>query len=192
MTHLCFQNRSKIKIFSSLITSFFIYFLTIFNTQKKRIFLLLIISLLISFLNIFFAIWTAVITNIRYINGYLLFSQITDILHGMQKGHHKQDFVIKLETAHQTCSQEKHSENMQQIYRGTLMPKCATLSKSHLGMGVLLQICCIFSEHPSLRKPLEETASGNSDSNETSLSDKAWLTFFDNWSFLNLFQQKVT
>ena len=45
------------------------------------------------------------------------------------------------------------SENMLQIYRKTLMPKCvsisckATLLKSHFGMGVFLQICCIFSKH---------------------------------------------
>ena len=53
------------------------------------------------------------------------------------------------------------------------MPKCATLLKSHFGMGVPMQICCIFSEHPSLRTPLEETASGNSDSNEISLTNRA-------------------
>ena len=44
------------------------------------------------------------------------------------------------------------------------MPKCdfnkvalhsfATLLKSHFGMGVLLQICCIFSEDLFLRTPL--------------------------------------
>ena len=34
---------------------------------------------------------------------------------------------------------------MQQIYRRTPMPK--TLLKSHFGMGVLLYICCIFSEY---------------------------------------------
>ena len=53
---------------------------------------------------------------------------------------------------------------MQQIYRRTSMPKCdfnkvalhsfATLLKSHFGMGVLLQICCIFSEDLFLRTPL--------------------------------------
>ena len=36
------------------------------------------------------------------------------------------------------------------------MPKCeATLLKSHLDMGVLLQIYCIFSEHLFLRTPPE-------------------------------------
>ena len=39
------------------------------------------------------------------------------------------------------------------------MPKCdfnkATLLKSHFSMGVLLQICCIFSEHLFLRTPLD-------------------------------------
>ena len=44
------------------------------------------------------------------------------------------------------------SRNMQQIYRGTPMVKCdsikflATLLKLHFGVGVLLYICCIFSE----------------------------------------------
>ena len=45
------------------------------------------------------------------------------------------------------------SENMQQIYRRTLMPK-ATILKSLFGMGVLLQISCIFSEHLFLVAPL--------------------------------------
>ena len=31
----------------------------------------------------------------------------------------------------------------------------ATLLKSHVGMGVLLKICCIISEHLFLRTPLE-------------------------------------
>ena len=41
------------------------------------------------------------------------------------------------------------------------MPKCdfnkvaVTLLKSHFGMGVLLYICCIFSEHLFLRTPLD-------------------------------------
>ena len=35
-----------------------------------------------------------------------------------------------------------------------------TLLKSHFGMGVLRQICCIFSEHPLLRIPWA-TASGH-------------------------------
>ena len=50
------------------------------------------------------------------------------------------------------------SENMQQIYRRTPMPKCDfnkvavakqfyILLKSLFGMGVLLQICCVFPEH---------------------------------------------
>ena len=45
----------------------------------------------------------------------------------------------------------RSSHQMQQIYRRTPMPKCdfrkaATLLKSDFGMGVLLYICCIFSE----------------------------------------------
>ena len=31
----------------------------------------------------------------------------------------------------------------------------ATLLKSHFGMGILLQVCCIFSEHLFLRAHLE-------------------------------------
>ena len=46
-------------------------------------------------------------------------------------------------------------ENMQEIYRRTPMPKCDFNKKSHFGMGVLLQICCIFSEQLILRPPLE-------------------------------------
>ena len=48
---------------------------------------------------------------------------------------------------------KKHSENIQQIYRGAPTPTCdfnkncfATLLKLHLDMGVLLYICCMFSE----------------------------------------------
>ena len=50
---------------------------------------------------------------------------------------------------------------MQQHYRRTPIPKLISttffckLLKSHFGMGVLLKICCIFSEHISLRAPLE-------------------------------------
>ena len=47
------------------------------------------------------------------------------------------------------------SKNIQQIYRRTPIPK-TTLLKSHFGMGVLLQICCIFSAHLFLRTPLED------------------------------------
>ena len=52
---------------------------------------------------------------------------------------------------------KSYSENMQQIYRRTTMPKCgcfATLLKSHFCMVVLLYICCIFSEHLFLGTPL--------------------------------------
>ena len=56
---------------------------------------------------------------------------------------------------------KKCSENMQAIYRRTPMPKCdftkvvfATLLKSHFGMGVLLCIYCIFSEHLFVGTPL--------------------------------------
>ena len=58
--------------------------------------------------------------------------------------------------------EKRCSENMQQIYKRTSMQKCDfykvplfTLLKSHFGMGVLLWICCIFSEHLVLRTPLD-------------------------------------
>ena len=47
---------------------------------------------------------------------------------------------------------------MQQTYRRTPMPRCdckKTLLKSHFGMGVLLLICCIFSEYLLIRTPME-------------------------------------
>ena len=45
------------------------------------------------------------------------------------------------------------SENIQQSYSRTPMPKCDfnKVAKSYFGMGVLQQICCIFSEHLFLR-----------------------------------------
>ena len=50
------------------------------------------------------------------------------------------------------CSENMHAANF--IYRGTPMPKCNLLN-SHFDMGVLQYICCIFSEHPFLRTPLD-------------------------------------
>ena len=49
------------------------------------------------------------------------------------------------------------SENMQEIYRRTPMPTCdfnKIAIKSHCGMGVILKICCIFSECLFLGTPL--------------------------------------
>ena len=46
---------------------------------------------------------------------------------------------------------KRFSENMQQIYRRTIMPKS---NFNKVGMGVLLYICCIFSEHLLLRTAL--------------------------------------
>ena len=46
-------------------------------------------------------------------------------------------------------------ENMQQIYRRTPMSKCDFSKVAlHFCMGVLLKICCIFSEHFFVRTPL--------------------------------------
>ena len=50
------------------------------------------------------------------------------------------------------------SENIQQIYRRTPMPKCdfnKVLGLVHwcFGIGALLSVCCIFSEHIFLRTP---------------------------------------
>ena len=59
---------------------------------------------------------------------------------------------------------KKCSENMQQIYRTSIskydfnkvaLQRYKTLLKSHFGMGVLLQICYIFSEHLFLGAPLD-------------------------------------
>ena len=54
------------------------------------------------------------------------------------------------------------SENMQQIYRRTPMPKFnfnefakGTLLNSHSDMSVFLYICCIFPEHIFLGTPLD-------------------------------------
>ena len=56
------------------------------------------------------------------------------------------------------------SENMQPIYRRTPMPKCdfsnrnqlqSNLFKPYFKMSVLLQFCCIFSEHLFLRTTLD-------------------------------------
>ena len=48
------------------------------------------------------------------------------------------------------------SENMKQIQTRTpLLKFIETLLTLHFGMGVLLQICCIFSEHLILRTTLE-------------------------------------
>ena len=68
------------------------------------------------------------------------------------------------------------SENTQQVYRGTnthakvrfqesfardLLKCFATLLKSHFGMGVLLQICCIFPEQLFIRTPLHGSSNIN-------------------------------
>ena len=50
------------------------------------------------------------------------------------------------------CCENMQAANL--ICRRTIMPKCNLLN-SHFDMGVLLQICCIFSEHLFLRTPLD-------------------------------------
>ena len=71
----------------------------------------------------------------------LLVKDVIDVRYGSYKfSFQKQPF--------RSVPMKRCSDNMQQIYRRTLMP--------HFGMGVLLQICCIFSEHLSLRTPLED------------------------------------
>ena len=50
------------------------------------------------------------------------------------------------------CSENIHTANF--IYRRTPMSKCNILN-SLFDMGVLLQICCIFSEHFFLVTPLD-------------------------------------
>ena len=41
-------------------------------------------------------------------------------------------------------------------FNEVVLQRIATLMKSYFGMGVLLQICYIFSEHLFLRTPLED------------------------------------
>ena len=50
---------------------------------------------------------------------------------------------------------KRYSKNMQQIYRRAPMPNCDCDFKSHFDVSVLLEICCIFSEHFFLWIPLE-------------------------------------
>ena len=50
------------------------------------------------------------------------------------------------------CFENMHAANF--ICRRTPMPKCNLLN-SRFDMGVLLQICCIFSEHLFLMTPLD-------------------------------------
>ena len=45
--------------------------------------------------------------------------------------------------------------NVRLLFMYVLLLRFATFSKSYFGIGVLLYICCIFSEHFFLRKPLE-------------------------------------
>ena len=74
--------------------------------------------------------------------------------------HHKKDFIIT-EAATQRCSLEKvfwkYAANLQGNTHAEVwfQQSCkATLLKSHFDIGVLLQICFIFSEHIFLRAPL--------------------------------------
>ena len=51
---------------------------------------------------------------------------------------------------------KRYSENTEQIYKRTPMPKCdfnKVALKLHFGMCLFLKICCIFSEHLLLRTP---------------------------------------
>ena len=61
-------------------------------------------------------------------------------------------YKVKMFVALQSCSLEKvfwkYTANLQENAHATLL-------KSHFGMGVLLQICCMISEHLFLRTPLK-------------------------------------
>ena len=76
--------------------------------------------------------------------------------------YHTSSTELIMKIVHNQCQKQpsvgvrrkRCSENMQQIYRRTPMPKCdfnkfnkAPLLKSLFGMRVLLNICCIFLEH---------------------------------------------
>ena len=80
----------------------------------------------------------------------------------------KDEFMIIQKQPPRGAPWERCPENMQQISSRTPMPKFAallhtTLLKSNFGMGVLLEICCIFSEHLFLRTPLRFIKSISSD-----------------------------
>ena len=81
-------------------------------------------------------------------------------------------FTLIQKQPYRSILRKRCSENMQQIYRRTPMPKCnfigscfatlltmifcfATLLNLHFGMRFLLQICSIFSKHLFLRAPLK-------------------------------------
>ena len=72
------------------------------------------------------------------------------------------------------------SENIQQIYRRTPMPKCdfnKVLGLVHwcFGIGALLSVCCIFSEHIFLRTPLDGCF---------------WILYFASIYFVNVYDAK--
>ena len=79
------------------------------------------------------------------------------------------------------CSENMHAANF--IYR-TLMLKC-NLLKPHLGMGVLLWICCIFLKYPFPRTPLDHCfCCIPTLSNKSFILFESKLNLIDNcWSF---------
>ena len=67
--------------------------------------------------------------------------------------------MVANRATHQTCDpQENMTKLLVLAFAFGLLKvflRIVTLLKSHFGMGVLLQICCIFSEHIFLRTPLD-------------------------------------
>ena len=61
--------------------------------------------------------------------------------------------IFAQQQPHRGVPRKRYSENMQQFYRRTPTPKCDFL-KQQFDMGILLSICCIFSEHLFLGTPL--------------------------------------
>ena len=73
----------------------------------------------------------------------------------------KRDFVLfwlNIQAANWHCFNKipKHTGRRYKKTPEAAVHRCkATLLKSHFGMGILLKICCIFSEHLFLRTPLD-------------------------------------
>ena len=64
------------------------------------------------------------------------------------------DPYLRFQQHSRVVLRKRCSENMQQIYRRILMPKCDLL-QSHFGMGGFLKICCMFLEHLFTRTPMK-------------------------------------
>ena len=79
-----------------------------------------------------------------------------------------------IDVLRQGCSEKCSKFTGEQPCRCVIQWSCKiTLLKSHFGMGVLLEICCIFSEHLFLRIPQECSFWSKSMNFLRKISDKA-------------------